>query len=184
MLRERIVIAGGVRTPYVKAGTVFKDLTAVDLGRLVTSEVIARTGIDPGIVDSVIFGNVSQPPEAVNIARVIGLYAGVPQSVPAYTVHRNCASGIQSVVNAAQAIKTGEAEVVIAGGIESMTNIPFFLHKETTETLTRYQRAKTFKDKLAVLSTVRPRHFTPRIGLMLGLTDPTCRLNIDRKSVV
>jgi len=183
-MSDRIVIAGGIRTPYVKAGTVFKDLTAVDLGRLVTAELIARTGIDPGVVDSVIFGNVAQPPEAVNVARVISLYAGIPESVPAYTVHRNCASGIQSVINAAQAIETGEAEVVIAGGIESMTNIPFFLLKETTEILTRYQRARTLKDKLAVLSTVRPRHFTPRIGLMLGLTDPTCRLNMGETAEV
>jgi len=183
-MSDRIVIAGGIRTPYVKAGTVFKDLTAVDLGRLVVSELIARTGIDPGIVDSVIMGNVAQPPEAVNIGRVISLYAGIPERVPGYTVHRNCASGIQSVICAAQAIKTREAEVVVAGGIESMTNIPFFLLKETTEILTRYQRAKTFKDKLAVLSTVRPRHFTPRIGLMLGLTDPTCRLNMGETAEV
>ena len=183
-MSERIVIAGGIRTPYVKAGTVFKDLSAVDLGRMVTAELMARTGIDPGIVDSVIFGNVAQPPDAVNIARVIGLYAGVPENVPAFTVHRNCASGIQSVTSAAQAIKTGEAEVVIAGGIESMTNIPFFLLKETSEILTRYQRARTIKDKLAVLSTIRPRHFTPRIGLMLGLTDPTCRLNMGETAEV
>lgn len=183
-MSDRVVIAGGVRTPYIKAGTLFKDLTAVDLGRLVVSELIARTGIDPGTVDSVIMGNVAQPPEAVNIGRVIGLYAGIPESVPGYTVHRNCASGIQSVVSAAQAIQTGEAEVVVAGGIESMSNIPFFLLKETSEILTRYQRAKTLKEKLAVLSTVRLRHLTPRIGLMLGLTDPTCRLNMGETAEV
>jgi acetyl-CoA acetyltransferase len=160
-MNDRIVIAGGVRTPYVKAGSVFKDLSAVDLGRLVVSELVARTGLDPGTVDSVIMGNVAQPPEAVNIGRVISLYAGIPESVPGYTVHRNCASGIQSVICAAQAIATGEAKTVIAGGIESMTNIPFFLLKETTEILTRYQRAKTLKEKLAVLSTVRPRHYLP-----------------------
>jgi len=183
-MSERIVIAGGIRTPYVKAGSVFKDLTAVDLGRLVVSELIARTGVDPSVVDSVIMGNVAQPPEAVNVGRVIGLYAGIPESVPAYTVHRNCASGIQSVICAAQAITTGEANTVVAGGIESMTNIPFFLLKETTEILTKYQRARTFKDKLAILTTVRPRHFTPRIGLMLGLTDPTCRLNMGETAEV
>ena len=117
-MSDRIVIAGGVRTPYVKAGTVFKNLSAVDLGRLVVSELIARTNIDPGKVDSVIMGNVAQPPEAVNIGRVISLYAGIPESVPGYTVHRNCASGIQSVVCAAQAIETGEAEVVICAEIQ------------------------------------------------------------------
>ncbi len=183
-MADRIVIAGGIRTPYIKAGTAFKDLTAVDLGRLTVAELVARTGIDPEAVDSVIMGNVAQPPEAVNIARVISLYAGIPERVPAYTVHRNCASGIQSVISAAQAIRTGEATVVIAGGVESMTNIPFFLLKETTEILTKYQRARTLGEKLAILSAVRPRHFTPRIGLMLGLTDPTCRLNMGETAEV
>jgi len=183
-MSDRIVIAGGVRTPYTKAGTLFRDLTAVDLGRLVVAELIARTGIDPGSVDSVIVGNVAQPPEAMNIGRVISLYAGIPEKVPGYTVHRNCASGIQSVVSAAQAIRTGEAEVVIAGGVESMSNIPFFLLKETTEILTKYQRARSLKEKLGVLSSIRPRHFIPRIGLMLGLTDPTCRLNMGETAEV
>ncbi|MGD8352816.1 MAG: thiolase family protein [Pseudomonadota bacterium] len=183
-MSDRIVITGGVRTAYVKAGSLFKKLSAVDLGRLVVSELVAREGIDPGLVDSVIMGNVAQPPDAVNIGRVISLYAGIPESVPAYTVHRNCASGIQSIVSAAQAIRTGEAEVVVAGGVESMSNIPLFLQKETTEILVRYQRAKTLKEKLSVLSTVRPRHLTPRIGLMLGLTDPTCRLNMGETAEV
>ena len=183
-MSDPIVIAGGVRTPYIRAGTLFKDMTAVDLGRIVVSETIARTGIDPGEVDSVIIGNVAQPPEAVNVARVISLYAGVPESVPAFTVHRNCASGIQAVISAAQSIATGEAEVVIAGGVESMTNIPFFLQQETAEILTKYQRARSWKEKLAILKTVRPRHFTPRIGLMLGLMDPTCSLNMGQTAEV
>ncbi|UCF29975.1 MAG: thiolase family protein [bacterium] len=183
-MSDRIVIAGGVRTPYIKAGTLFKDLTAADLGRLVVSELIARTGIDPDEVDSVIIGNVAQPPEAVNVARVISLYAGVPENVPAYTVHRNCASGIQSVISAAQSIATGEAEVVVAGGVESMTNIPLFLQQETAEILTKYQRAMSWKEKLSILKTVRPRHFTPRVGLLLGLTDPTCGLNMGQTAEV
>ncbi len=183
-MNDPIVIAGGIRTAYVKAETLFKDLSAVDLGRLVVSELIARTGIDPGIVDSVIMGNVAQPPEAVNVGRVIGLYAGIPENVPGYTVHRNCASGIQSIVSAAQAIRTGEARLVIAGGIESMTNIPFFLRKEAAKILKKYQRSRTFKDRLAVLATLRPKHLTPRIGLLLGLTDPTCRLNMGETAEV
>jgi len=183
-MSDRIVIAGGIRTPYVKAGTLFKHLTAVDLGRLVVSELLARTGIDPAEIDSVIMGNVAQPPDAVNIGRVIGLYSGIPESVPGFTVHRNCASGIQSVVSAAQAVSTGEGEVIIAGGIESMSNIPFFLREETAEILTRYRQAKTARAKFSVLSTVRPRHLTPEIGLMLGLTDPTCRLNMGETAEV
>jgi len=132
----------------------------------------------------VIVGNVAQPPDAVNVARVIGLYAGIPEKVPAFTVHRNCASGIQSVINAAQSIATGEAEVVIAAGVESMSNIPFFLQKETSDIIAGLQRARSLKDRISVLSKIRPRHFTPRIGLMLGLTDPTCRLNMGQTAEV
>ena len=157
-MSENVYIVGGVRTPYVKAGTLFSDLTAVDLGRLAISELIARMGIDPGQIDSVIMGNVGQPPEAVNVARVISLYAGVPESVPAYTVHRNCASGIQSVINAAQSIQTGEAQLVVAGGVESMTNLPFFLSREAQDILTRFQRAKSLKGKIEALSMVRGLH--------------------------
>lgn len=183
-MSENVYIVGGVRTPYVKAGSLFSDLTAVDLGRLVVSELIARTGIDPENIDSVIIGNVGQPPEAVNVSRVISLYAGVPQSVPAYTVHRNCASGVQSVICAAQSIQTGEAQLVVAGGVESMTNLPFFLSKEARDILTRFQRGKNIMDKVKALSKVRGRHLVPRIGLMLGLTDPTCRLNMGETAEV
>ncbi len=177
-MKERIAIVGGVRTPYIKAGSIFRDLTAVDLGRLVVSELLDRTGIDPDLVDSVIMGNVAQPIDAVNVARVIGLYGGLPERVPAFTVHRNCASGIQSVINAAQSIMTGEAEIVVAGGVESMSNIPFFMSPEAKEVFTGFQRARGLGKKVAAISRFRPRHFIPRVGLMLGLTDPTCRLNM------
>jgi acetyl-CoA C-acetyltransferase/acetyl-CoA acyltransferase len=181
---RKIVIAGGVRTPYTKAGTLFSGLTAVDLGRLVVRELMDRTGIDPGKVDSVIIGNVAQPVEAVNVARVIALYAGVPEKVPAFTVHRNCASGIQSVISAAQSIATGEAEVIIAGGVESMSNIPLFLKGEMKDVLTRLQRDRGPLAKASALFSLRPRHFVPRVGLMLGLTDPTCRLNMGQTAEV
>ncbi len=183
-MSSRIAVVAGVRTPYTRAGSVLKEFSAVDLGRLATAELIARTGIDPAAVDSVIMGNVAQPPDAANVARVIGLYAGIPERTPAYTVHRNCASGIQSVVSASQSIKTGEAEIVVAGGVESMSNIPFFITPDLQEIVTRYQRAGSIKDKIAALGKIRPRHLIPRIGLMLGLTDPTCRLNMGQTAEV
>jgi acetyl-CoA C-acetyltransferase/acetyl-CoA acyltransferase len=183
-VNDRIVIAGGVRTPFIKAGTHFNNLTAVDLGRIVITELISRTGIDPGQVDSVIVGNVAQPPEAMNVGRVISLLADIPERVPGYTVHRNCASGIQSVVSATQAIVTGEAEVVVAAGVESMTNVPFFLQKEMERFLANYGKARNVKDKLGLLAKVRPRHLIPRIGLMMGLTDPVCRLNMGQTAEI
>ena len=183
-MSSRIAIVEGVRTPYVRAGTVFSRLTAVDLGRLPVAELIARSGIEPGQIDSVIIGNVAQPPDAVNVARVIGLFAGIPDSVPAFTVHRNCASGIQSVISAAQSIATGEADIVIAGGVESMTNIPFFITPDLQDIITKYQRAKSMGARISALSKIRPRHLVPRIGLMLGLSDPTCRLDMGQTAEV
>jgi len=164
--------------------TVFKDYTAVDLGRIVTAELIARTGIDAGALDSVIVGNVAQPVEAVNVARVIALMAGVPEHVPAYTVHRNCASGIQSVVCAAQSIVTGEAELVLAAGVESMSNIPLFFPKKFKEVLSRFSRAKTMAGKIKALAALRPGDLAPKVGLLLGLTDPTCGLNMGETAEV
>ncbi len=183
-MNKRIAIVGGVRTPYVRAGTKFADLSAVDLGRLVVKELIARTGIDPEVIDSVVIGNVSQPMEAVNIARVISLYSSIPEKVPAYTVHRNCASGLQSVVSAAQAIATGEAEIAVAGGVESMSNIPFFLSKKFHDIAVNYLHSKTMKARAASLFKLRLKDFIPKIGLMLGLTDPTCGLNMGQTAEV
>ncbi|MBU0480300.1 MAG: thiolase family protein [Proteobacteria bacterium] len=183
-MKKRIAIVGGVRTPYVKAGTRFADLSAVDLGRLVSRELIARTGIDPSVIDSVVIGNVSQPMEAVNIARVISIFAGIPEHVPAYTVHRNCASGIQAIVSGAQSIATGESEVVLAGGVESMSNIPFFLSKKFHDIAVNYLHSKSLKRRLLSLLELRPKDFIPKIGLMLGLTDPTCRLNMGQTAEV
>ena len=89
----RLAIIDGIRTPFSKAATELKSLPAQDLGRIVVSELLERTGADPHKISQVIFGSVAQPADAVNIARVIALNAGIPQEVPAYTVHRNCASG-------------------------------------------------------------------------------------------
>jgi acetyl-CoA acetyltransferase family protein len=181
---SRVAVVAGVRTPYVKAGTLFGGLTAVDLGRLAVAELIARTGLDPAEVDSVIVGNVAQPVDAVNVARVIALFAGVPRSVPAFTVHRNCASGLQAIVSAAQSIRDGEADVVIAAGVESMSNIPFFLSRPMQELAAGLMRSRGWKKKAALLMGIRPRHFVPRVGLLLGLTDPTCRLNMGETAEV
>ncbi len=183
-MTERIAIVGGIRTPYARMDTAFRDYTVVDLGRMVVAELIARAGIDAEAIDSVIVGNVAQPVDAVNVARVIALMAGVPERVPAFTVHRNCASGIQSVISAAQSIATGEAELVLAAGVESMTQIPLLFPKQFKEVANRFSRAKKLTGKLAALTSLRPRDLVPRIGLLLGLTDPTCGLNMGETAEV
>src|SRR3989338_4574284 len=113
---SRIAIVDGIRTPFVKAWTDFADIPAQELGRIAARELLERTGLDPDKVDEVIFGAVAQPPEAPNMARVISLLAGIPKEKRAYTVSRNCASGIESVTSAAEKIKIGRDEGVVAGG--------------------------------------------------------------------
>ena len=181
---ERIAIIDGIRTPFCKMGTAFNDLGAQELGRIVTRELIERTGISVSSIDEVIFGNVAQPPDAANIARVIALLSGIPKTAPAFTVHRNCASGLESVVTAALKIQGGEGECMIAGGTESMSNIPFFLTKELQEILLKANRAKTFFEKLQAFLQIRPRLLSPRIGLQMGLTDPVCGLNMGQTAEV
>ena len=101
MNRDRdVVVVGGVRTPFVKAYTALARVHPVELGRLVVREAVERADIDPGELDEVIVGNVAGPADSANIARVISLMAKVPQHVPAFTVNRNCASGLESIVEA------------------------------------------------------------------------------------
>ena len=182
---ERIAIVDGIRTPFSKMGANFNNLSAQELGRLALRELIERTGIDVKLVDEVIFGCVAQPVDAANIARVIALLAGVPKSTPAFTVNRNCSSGIEAVVQAAIKIRAGEGSIYLTGGTESMSNIPFLFTKEYQEILSEISRAKTLPAKLQGMIKIRPRHFfSPRIGLQLGLTDPVCGLNMGQTAEV
>src|SRR5712664_81566 len=102
MNAPRLVVIDGVRTPFCKMGTDLARLGADELGRIAVNALLTRTGLDPALIDEVIFGCVAQPMEAANIARVIALRAGIPQSVPAATVHRNCASGFEAFTTACE----------------------------------------------------------------------------------
>jgi acetyl-CoA C-acetyltransferase/acetyl-CoA acyltransferase len=164
----------GVRTPFCKAGGPLAQVGADDLGSIVVRELLARTGIRPGDVSEVIFGNVANPGHAANIARVISLKAGIPEDVVAYTVHHNCASGIQSLTTAAMHIQNGQADLVIAGGTESMSQIPLLFGAKMTAFFVRLMRAKTVLQRARTLASFRPSFLKPVIGLQLGLTDPVC----------
>lgn len=173
----RVVILDGYRTPYAKAFTALKDLPAYELGRIAVRETLDRCGVRPEEVDEVIIGNVAQPAEAANIARVIALEARIPDAVPAYTVCRNCASGMEAIAQAYEHVRAGQAELVVAGGVESMSQIPLLWEQEYAEILNALRRAKTLAQKLVAASRFRPRHFRPIVALLRGLTDRTCGLN-------
>ncbi len=136
-------ILNGARTPFAKAGTDFKAVPAADLGRAAAVEAMARSGVEPRPIDQAIFGNIATPVDAANIARVIALRAGVPKERPAHSVSRNCASGIESIVEAARLIQTGEADVVLAGGVENMSLIPFLYRESVKAVLTEVGMART-----------------------------------------
>ncbi len=124
---EEIVIVSAVRTAVGRLGGGLKDVEPDILGKIVIEEAIRRAGIEPGEVDEVIMGQTKQSADAANLARVASLRAGVPIEVPAYTVMRQCGSGLQAIHNAAQQIIAGDAEIVVAGGVENMSKAPYYL---------------------------------------------------------
>jgi len=127
-LRE-VYLVGGLRTPIGKMGGAFKDVEAQDLLAPLFSELLLRLSLDGASVDEVVVGQTKQSSDAPNIARVVSLMAGLPESVPGYTVHRQCGSGMQALMEAAMAIRSGFAEVVLCGGVESMSTAPYYLRK-------------------------------------------------------
>ena len=171
-MKQRIAIIDGVRTPMAKASGAMKDISADTLGTFVTREILNRTGIDPKEIDEVIFGNVAQSTDAANVARVISLRAGIPIRTPAYTVHRNCASGMESITSGALKIINGDATVILAGGTESMSNIPLLFNREYTDWAAGMAGAKSAGARLKQLLRFRPRMLKPVIGVVQGLTDP------------
>lgn len=175
---ERLVIVDGVRTPFCRAGTEFASLSADELGRVAVASLLARTDLDPHLVDEVIFGCVGQPAETSNIARVISLRAGIPERVPAVTVHRNCASGLEALTQAHQRICAGLGSVFIVGGVENMSRSPLHFSFRAAEKFQKLARAKTLFAKVRAWAQFRPSDFSPRSALQLALTDPVCGLNM------
>jgi acetyl-CoA C-acetyltransferase/acetyl-CoA acyltransferase len=179
-----VAVVDGFRTPFVRAGADFHDVPAVQLGTIVVSELLQRTGLDPQRVDEVILGNIAQPAEATNIARVVALRAGIPAERPAYTVQRNCASGMQAITSGAEKILTRQAEVVIAGGVESMSSIPLLFPPAMNEFMAGMLRARTTSQRLRQLSKFRLRFLQPRVALELGLTDGYAGINMGQTAEV
>lgn len=173
MNKERIAIIDGIRTPFGKGGGAFKDMEPDDLGAFAVKELMARTAFPPENVDELIFGNVMQPPQSTNIARILAVKGGLPVKVPAYTVNRNCASGMEALTTAVNKIRAGEADVIVAGGTESMSGFPILFGKKMKEFLVRLNKAKTWKEKFQTLLSFRPNFMKPEIP---EISDPICGL--------
>ena len=178
MKAPRLVVVDGVRTPFCKMGTDLAHLGADELGRIAVNALLTRTDLDPALIDEVIFGCVAQPADAANVSRVIALRAGIPDHVPAITVHRNCASGCESFTQAYEKMAAGRGSIFVVGGTESMSQVPLLFKYSTAEKFGKLARAKSFGQKLQRLASFRLSDFQPRVGLQLGLTDPVCGLNM------
>jgi acetyl-CoA acetyltransferase family protein len=169
---QRIAIIDGTRSPIAKGGGKLKQFQADILGAHIVRELTTRVDLPIELYDEVIMGNVSQPAHAANIARVIALRAGFPESTIASTVHRNCASGMESITDATNKIRANDGEIFLAGGVESMSNIPLLYNKEMTGFFDHLFHSKTIPQKLNTLLEFRPGFLKPVVGLMSGLTDP------------
>src|SRR5262249_35406480 len=179
-----VAILDCVRTPFVKAYGPLAHVPAQELGRVAMAALLERAGLRADQVDQVIFGNVAMPPDAANVARVIALQAGIPQDRIAHSVQRNCASGIEAIVEGAQQIVLGEAKLIVAGGVESMSRIPLLYNDPATQRYLKLGRAKGWWDRVSTLLSFRPRHFKPVPGVQLGLTDPVTGLIMGKTAEV
>ena len=183
-MKSDVVITHGLRTVFAKAGTALRPVSAVELGRQAVVELMARADLDPDRVDDVVIGCAGQPIDAANVARVVALRAELPRALPAMTVQRNCGAGMESIAVAAERIRSGRAEVVLAGGVESMSNYPLLFREPAKRLFEKLFAARSLAERIGVLSRFRPRHFKPEIALLTGLTDPVCGLNMGETAEV
>ncbi|MCB9913612.1 MAG: thiolase family protein [Planctomycetes bacterium] len=167
-----IVLAAGLRTPQVKAGGVFAKEDAAHLGSRLVRELLARCAMDGSELDEVLVGCVGPPAGQANVARVIGLRAGIPESVPARTLGRNCASGMEAVSAAVQAILAGQGTAYLCAGVEAMSAYPLQMGPGLTKLFTRLSRTRSLPQALGVWASFRPRDLAPTVALVEGLTDP------------
>lgn len=180
---EALAVIAGVRTPFAKAFTALSAVPADELGRVAFLGALERAGLGPDAIDEVVFGNVASPADASNVARVIALRAGLPHDRPAHTVNRNCASGMEALHAAWQILRENRAEVVLAGGTESMSQVPLLWDPRMKDWLLQVRKGRGWRKWLAV-TQLRPSFFRPIPGLELGLTDPTCRLNMGQTAEI
>lgn len=158
---DRVAVVAGLRTPFAKQGTAYRDMTTLDLGRVVVSELLARAELDPRVVNLVVYGQAVPSPTVPNIAREIVLGSGIPKSVEAYSVVRACATSFQSATSAAEAILAGQHDVAVTGGVDSASDVPITLSRKLASTLLEASKAKTLGDKLRVVSRLHPRDLLP-----------------------
>jgi acetyl-CoA acyltransferase len=158
---RRVAIVAGVRTPFAKAGTDLRHLGAIELGKLAVSELVHRSGVDPNTVDLLVFGTVVPNVLAPNIAREVALMPLFPKNIQAWSVSRACASANQAITDAADQIVLGQADIAIAGGAESLSNVPILHSRGMSDALVAASKAKSLGQRVGALTKIRPRDLIP-----------------------
>jgi acetyl-CoA acyltransferase len=158
---RRVAIVAGVRTPFAKAGTALKDFSAIELGKLCVAELVQRANLDGKNVDAVVYGTVVPSVTAPNIAREISLMPMLPRGCEAYTVSRACASANQAITDGADQIILGHHSVIVAGGAESLSNVPILHSRTMSEKLLAFSRARSAGQRVKILGSIRPKDLVP-----------------------
>jgi len=184
MPEAKVYVVDGARTPFLKARNEPGPFTAADLAVACGRPLLARMPFAPGAIDEVILGCVIPAPDEANIARIVSLRLGCGQHVPAETVQRNCASGLQAVASAYERIALGQSHLVLAGGTEAMSRAPIQWNMGMTAWLAGVLRARSVPARLRALARFRPAHLQPVYALLLGLTDPLVKLSMGQTAEI
>jgi acetyl-CoA C-acetyltransferase len=173
-----VYIVDGSRSPFLKARSGPGPFKAAELAIAAARPLLLRQPFETDEIDEVIAGCITPAPDEVNIARLIALRLGLGHRVPAWTVQRNCASGMQALDSAWRNVRYGYADLVLAGGVESMSHAPVLFGEKMVRWLAVWQSARSFTQRTKALRKFRPAMLAPVIGLLKGLTDPTVGLSM------
>lgn len=177
-MSKTVYIVDARRTPQVKSGADISMIAAPYLGHYLVRQICDAQGVDKENVDEVIVGNTGTPAKYPNVGRVIALEAGLHKKTSGYSVHRNCASGMEALSQGFDKIQVGRSQVIFAGGVENMSQMPLMFNKEMTNFFMDLMKAKTPADKIKTLLGFRLPHLKPVIAIEQGLTDPFCGKNM------
>lgn len=172
-----VYVVDGNRTPFLKAKGI-GPFTGSDLAVAAGTPLLNRQPFEPGEIDEVIIGSAMPGPDEANIARVIALRLGCGEKVPAFTVMRNCASGMQALDNAAIQIANGRSDLILTGGTDAMSHAPLLFNEKMASWLAQWYSAKSLSQRLSLVTKFRPSYLAPVLALLRGLTDPIVGLNM------
>ena len=179
MANERVMVVNGTRTPFVRARTVFQKLPPSTMGGAVLRETIARSDMDPALVEEIYFGIVSPPADGTNVSREALFDSGLPSSIPCTTVNRYCASAAEAAAGIAAKIASGQIDIGMAGGVESISSIRALFSQEATDFFQDFARAKTPTQKITHLSHFKPQLLAPHAP---GIKEPTTGLTMGQSA--